>query len=541
MDTTSTLLSFSPTSLSPYFHGFFPPPNPNSLIWNSLGPIGNYQLSLSDFTSHVDINQPRTKPPPPPPSPPTKFIPALWNMALDLVNTNCATITHLPPTGNFFIKPKNNSTKLRAIFNGKFANSLFPFLPTHYSLPNFNSLKQFLRSNQSIFFHRTDIANFYWSFILPPSHSSSFIFSLFSPTGKITNFALTRPPFGWDFIPTISNTIMHTHLDPFNSPTFKSLIYVDDALSFSLVSSSHCHSITNKIRNSLTNSNFVIHPPGSDKTSALPETTTHFIGKNISSGTSPSITNNATTASTTLFYSIVASAMPLSPKQIQCIAGSFQWSTIHNFLAHPFFYTLHCYSLLPTYRRINLSCGTRAALIKAHLLSNLPWTPNDLTISFPPPNTPLFFCDASVIDKSASCVYLSLTGAPQYIRWVIPPTFCSSQQSAELYALVRSFSFAISLFPSICLISDSTSSLYSASSFTSGAHQPIRAKLLRILANAVSKLTSPCHLLWTPSIHNPADFPSRSLPFTNHPLPYFPLPSPLTLTLTYSSFPPAQQ
>ena len=338
-------------------------------------------------------------------------------MALNLLNTNCATLTHLSPTGSFFIKPKNNSTKLRAIFNGKHANSLAPFTPSHYSLPNFNSLKDCLCSHQPIFFHRTDISNFYWSFILPPSHTQAFIFSLLSPTGQPTNFSLTRPPFGWDYIPTISNTIMHSLLDPYNSPSFHSSIYVDDILSFSSLSSKHSHHLTSQIRATLTNSNFIIHPPGSDKSSAHPETTTHFIGKNITSGTHPSISNNTTTTTTTLFYSIVASAMPLSSKQIQCMAGSFQWSTLHNFIACPFFYTLHRFSLFPKNHPITLSRGTRAALIKAHLFTTLPWTPNDLTLSYPPPNTPLFFCDASAQDLAASCTYMSANNTPLYLCW----------------------------------------------------------------------------------------------------------------------------
>ena len=293
-------------------------------------------------------------------------------MAIDLCNTNCASPTHLPPTGSFFIKPKNNSAKLRAIFNGQYVNSLSPFLPKHYSLPNFNSLKSSLHSLSFIFFHRTDISNFYWSFLLPPSHSSSFIFQLLSPSGQLVNFKLLRPPFGWDYIPAISNSIMLSLTTPFHSPTFNSFTYVDDCLSYSTLSSTDCHTSTTKLCTAFTNSNLIIHPPGSDKCSLLPETSTHFIGKNISSGPLASISNNSTTLTTTLFYSIIATAMPLSPKQVQCMAGSFQWATLHNFLARPFFYVLHRLALLPSHHHITFSRGTCADLIKVHLLSALP-------------------------------------------------------------------------------------------------------------------------------------------------------------------------
>jgi hypothetical protein len=97
------------------------------------------------------------------------------------------------------------------------------------------------------------------------------------------------------------------------------------------------------------------------------------------------------------------------------MAGSFQWAFLHNFLARPHFYTLHHFSLIPGYHHVHLSHGTRAGFISAYLLSSLPWTPNDLTLSFPPPSTHLFFCDASIADLSASCTYLSLTGSPLYL------------------------------------------------------------------------------------------------------------------------------
>lgn len=185
--------------------------------------------------------------------------------------------------------------------------------------------------------------------------SNLFIFSLKSPSGSTVNFSLTRPPFGWNYIPTISNSIMHSIIDSFNSSIFSSLIYVDDVFSFSL----------------------------------LP--------------LFPTIT----------IHPIVGSAMPLSPKQVQCMAGTFQWASLHNFFACPFFYSLHCFS--PS-TKILLSRGARAALIKAHLLSSTPCTPNDFTIGYPPPNTPLVFCDASYTDSAAACTYISATGTPLYIR-----------------------------------------------------------------------------------------------------------------------------
>src|SRR5271163_3563819 len=153
-------------------------------------------------------------------------------MLLDLI-LQAAYPTSLPPTGTIFIKPKHNSVKLCAILNARPANFIQPFLPTKFTLPNISSLKSLLKTKRHLFFHHTDVSNFYWSFILPPSLQQKFIFSIRDPAGVPHSFTLTRPPFGWDFIPAISNSIMQHILTSTSTPHLTNLLYVDDLLSIS--------------------------------------------------------------------------------------------------------------------------------------------------------------------------------------------------------------------------------------------------------------------------------------------------------------------
>ena len=434
-------------------------------------------------------------------------------MAQDLLQLGCAVPTDDDATGHFFIKPKRGSDKLRAIFNGKWINAQWPWNPLHYTLPNFEALKPLLRSHHKLFFHRTDIKNFYWSFLLPPSLSSRFVFSLRSPTGSMQSYALTRPPFGWDYIPTLANTTIHAILTP--SKDVLHFIYVDDILTVSL-SEALCHSSASDARTALTSAGFKIHQPGSDKCSAVPEATSHFVGKTIISGSSPSIQNNSNTSLSMLFFVLIGASASLSPRALSCIAGTLQWGSMHNKFARPFFYGIHRLASLPSTARITLKRGTKAALLKAVMLADIPWTPNDMQLARPPISTTLAFVDAAISVRAASAVLQSPNGAI-YTRWKLP-TFCTTQQDAELYALIRTYRWLDSFLQSFCIVSDSSSSISSVLSLNTGAHASTRAQLLRSLATVLATASAPHFLAWIPSIHNPADGPSRYLPFTNSPL-----------------------
>jgi len=228
---------------------------------------------------------------------------------------------HPPTYWQYVCKAQSWLTKASGNIQWQICQLSFPLSPQTL-FPTKPQLSQtFAATKQNLFFHRTDIKNFYWSLLLPPSHSHSFIFAVASPFGQIYNFRFNRPPFGWDYIPAISNTIMTDLLCHLNTETFFSKIYVDDVLSTSTVSAAHCHTHTTTTRNILSSNHLPIHPPGSDKSTSQPSTSTTFVEKHISSGTNPSISNTAQTNLTTLFYAIIATAMPVSLKQIQCMTG----------------------------------------------------------------------------------------------------------------------------------------------------------------------------------------------------------------------------
>lgn len=455
-------------------------------------------------------------------------------MTTDLLSLKCIAPTSAEPSGYFFIRPKRGSDKLRAIFNDIYQNAKWPWSPKRYSLPNFDSLKDALRSRCTLAFHRTDIKNFYWSFLLPPSFQSAFVFNIRSPNGHIQRFSLLRPPFGWDYIPAIANTVVHSIIQqPANA---EHLVYVDDIFTWSF-GSADCTNAVNAARHSLLSSGFIIHAPGSDKCSAFPEHDSHFVGKRITSGTSPSISNRGNTTTTALFFAIIGTASALSAKAIACIAGSLQWASIHTRWARPFFYGLHRLACLPRKRKVFLPAGTRAGIVKAAYLCSLPWTPADLTFSRPAHSCFLAFTDAAIATHTASAAFL-LQGIPHYMSWPLPQT-CASQQQAELYALTRTIRWCISRKEPFCVITDSTSSINSATSLNAGIHSPDHAMLLQQLADALVSLQHPAHLAWVPSEFNPADLPSQFLPYTRSSQPLSLATPPITLENCSFEFPSA--
>lgn len=523
------LFSFDAQKSIPYYENWYPGRvSIDEGNWSNLGPIGNYPIEISVYQnaiSHSSAATPvlsRTSPKPPPA--PLRFVPALWDMVVELLDKKCISKTNAPATGHYFIQPKPNSTKIRAIFNGIFANSRDGVEPKKFSLPNFESLKPWLRSKIPLFFHRTDVQNYFWSYVLPPELQYQFVFSVIDPSGNTENFALLRAPFGWDFIPYIANETMHKILDPISSNSYSQLIYFDDHLGFSPHKNT-CEYKTTHVRSSISDNGFLIHPPGSDKSSLVAETETHFVGKNIVSGKHPAIYNTEATNNSCLFASVVATAFRLSTKQIQSIAGILLWGTAHNRTGKPFMYGLHRIAAREK-SHMFIRKYTRHNCIRAFLCGQHRWTPNDIMFAIPPSNIPLFFCDGSYVDNAAAMCGL-LQGVPFYVRWKIPERFCSSQQLAELYTYVHSFRWLFRRYKSFALVTDSMSTLFSVQSLNAGVAQPLRARLLGLLAVCVNKLSDVVYAGWVPSEHHPADFASRSLKFTNCPLPYS-NPHPLT-------------
>jgi hypothetical protein len=123
----------------------------------------------------------------------------------------------------------------------------------HTSLFQTLTLSNHFFTHTPIFFHRTDIKNFYWSFILPTSHSSLFVFKVLSPSLVPIRLALTHPPFRWELIPTIANSVIHSIVPHYERAV--NLIYVDDMLTIATVKED-CHQTVCAARNALSGAGF---------------------------------------------------------------------------------------------------------------------------------------------------------------------------------------------------------------------------------------------------------------------------------------------
>eukprot|EP01027_Heterolobosea_sp_BB2_P019664 GEZU01027674.1.p1 GENE.GEZU01027674.1~~GEZU01027674.1.p1 ORF type:complete len:270 (-),score=49.63 GEZU01027674.1:70-879(-) len=183
------------------------------------------------------------------------------------------------PTGNLFLVPKNEE-KSRAIFDLRPFNHSQPYLPKHFSLPNFNDIKHLIRNkpqNKKIFFTKLDVSNFYWSIVLPNQLRHKFVFQY-----NNNNYAYTRLPFGWDFSPAIAQRIINNIKGLRHVRIF---IYLDDVL-IAGYNYQRCKEATITIANRLTNAGL---PLNNKKCQFEPSTEIIWLSKKI---TQDSISND---------------------------------------------------------------------------------------------------------------------------------------------------------------------------------------------------------------------------------------------------------
>jgi hypothetical protein len=129
--------------------------------------------------------------------------------------------------------------------------------------------------------------------------------------------------------------------------------------------SQYCHFFTTKLCSNLTSNNFIIHSPSSDKSFFTLETNIHLLEKHYLWIFFLYLKQFFHQHHYSLLCYYCICQMVLSSKHIQCITDSFQWATLHNFLAHLFFYSLYRLALLSKTNKILLSCGTHTTFIKA--------------------------------------------------------------------------------------------------------------------------------------------------------------------------------
>lgn len=447
MQYTGPLSSFDADKLMPYYEGWLPSRiSMKELSWKPLGPIGNYYLNYNLYLNAIDPDKSRhicitdkcnTCKRIKPPRPPCYFVPALWDMCLELLQNDCIVESTATPTGQYFGTPKPNSDKIRAIFNGVYCNQSDPHVPKKFSLPNFESLKPVLRKRTNVFFHHTDVCNFFWSFVLPPELHNKFVFEVLDPSCDIKRFSLNRTPFGWDFIPYIANGVMCDILSAHKHDDYTHFSYYDDHIGFS-ESQEICNARTADIRDDFTSRGLIIHTPGTKKSSEFASVSMEFVGKAIKSGVHPTIGNTPTTQNACTFAAIVGTAFKCSVRQVQSIIGTLLWGQIHNNLGKPYLYGMHRLAAISHNDHFWILRNTRANCIRALIAGSRPWNACDIILQMPVSYSIVAFCDASINDLAAG-VCFNCNGELLYMRWHIPKRYSNSQQTCELYAYVHAF------------------------------------------------------------------------------------------------------
>jgi len=197
-----------------------------------LGSVGSASILTKLVLSHVDFDHPKLPSHLPMISSPSRFDPLMWSFVEELTKLGCiSSCSELSvPTGRMIFRPKAGSDKLRAIFDCRLANAKIPFRPRTFSLPTVDSLKSLLMSEEFVYFHKTDILNCYWSIDLPSDFKSLFVFQAVDPDGALKSFSYNKLPFGWDFSPTIVNTLLSGLVSSVDEDSFD-LVYIDDVLS----------------------------------------------------------------------------------------------------------------------------------------------------------------------------------------------------------------------------------------------------------------------------------------------------------------------
>ncbi len=302
--------------------------------WRDIGRIGSVPILQTDFEEVTDTSRRRPdhasvcpfepcvcSPYPHPefsnPSP-QSTTPTLMNMMAELHSKDCLNESTHPPTRCIFFKTKPFG-KVQPIIDLTSLNRTQPFLPRHFKMPSFRSLQSLLLQKLDILLSLTDIENFYWSFRLPDSPLRSTFTFFVGPR----NFTLSRPPFGWDFIPYISSKVLARTLSDFDGSFFA---YLDDILSWQ---------DTDAIRDALVKAGFFLSPT---KCTPTPSASVTWLSKSISTGPNPSIPNGPDLSSRSLLLALVGSACRLSGRRLHSILGSLVWATSHTALALPSLY-----------------------------------------------------------------------------------------------------------------------------------------------------------------------------------------------------------
>ena len=294
------------------------PPTPASLH-NGIGPCGN---AIVPFAIWSEFGLPHVLPLHPP-----STVPPSTDAKLVLRTLQRSALvfeTYPQPAAPCFTTYKSE-TKLRVIMDFRSYNLLFVD-PPHFRLPHFDMILS-ARGSPDLFFVKIDIANFYWSLLLPAPVVGYFTVSS-GVVGDAT-YGTRRMPFGWKWSPIIAQTTLARILRPL-SEWFPAHLwqYIDDILmaccdpyflQYALLFAKHLISQAGL---------FV-----SSKSSEFPVLTITWLGKTVSGTT---VTNLPSSLATALAHIWLLRCSLLTRRRLLRVLGYLQWLLCSNANCAPF-------------------------------------------------------------------------------------------------------------------------------------------------------------------------------------------------------------
>jgi len=393
-----------------------------------------------------------------------------------------------------FVKPKTPH-KARLIANLVVYNTLFSD-PPHFHLPQLSALLAD-PTLSCTFLTKIDLANCYWSILIPPEVQGHF-----SLSAGTTVYATRRLPFGWKWSPVLCQQFVHSLLTPALRLLPTILQFYDDILLFH-PDSPWLTCVTEYVVYLLQAAGLLISP----KSALHPVRELVWLGKHISSldGIIANLSIKVAKALVATFY--LRYQQPYR-RSLAKLLGAVQWLTSPSKHAAPFlaaaYSTLHHTT---TCRKIpfnvwkSLLFGVLTCTLSARAHKPLP-----------SPLLPVLFTDAAPTSTAAYCVaaYSSsfATSAPT-------PSWITTLNQAELYGVFHSLrQAALRRLTMLNLTTDSTYVFFTLTRWQCPSQNPTCTRILRRIWRLALFYQLNFTVSLVPSGHNDADILTRSSPDT---------------------------
>jgi hypothetical protein len=278
-----------------------------------------------------------------------------------------------------------------------------------------------------------DLANCFWSILLPPSNVGCVRIGTPSHT-----YALLRIPFGWTHAPALAQQVVHRYLSPLpplpsaalDSHTVQ---YLDDASFISSSPTSLTHSISLAIAR-LQSAGFLLSP----KSNLEPQASAIFIGKRIDAARG-TISNLPAYYAGVVFQWLALALGPFTRRKASRLLGKLIWLAqpsrrILPFLAGPYAALRHG----PPFTA-RTSHNFSSSILEALAITFASWR-SDSIPTHPPPHSASFFTDAARAPWGT--YYVGVWEASMGSRFFPCPQWVLTQQAAELFAAYKALSLA---------------------------------------------------------------------------------------------------